>query len=130
MTLLARCIAGLPYLQKEFARRASLWTGKVLATPSSYYVIFGGRCNLACPFCYIHDQNGPVLPPEIMLRIIREAKELSGRGFNISLSGGEPMIYPGLYAALELAQKLGVNLGFTTNALPLTKSERAAGAVL
>ena len=122
MKFVNRCIAGLPYLEKELARRASLWTGRALTTPSVYYVIFSGRCNLACPFCYIHRHPDPILPEEVMLRIIREAKGLSGRGFNISLSGGEPLIYPAVYPALELAHKLGVNFGFTTNALGLTKA--------
>jgi len=56
-----------------------------------------------------------------MLRIVREAHALSKRGFNISLSGGEPTIYKPLYETLELAQELGVNFGFTTNGLALTK---------
>src|SRR5208282_2868416 len=46
---------------------------------------------------------------------------LSGTGFNISLSGGEPMIFKPLYDTLALAQALGVNFGFTTNGLGLTK---------
>ncbi len=116
-----QCVQGLPYLQKELGRRMSLRTGLVLATPVTYYVIFSGRCNLACPFCSIHREVDPVLAPEVMLRIVREAKALSGSGFNISLSGGEPMIYPPLYDALELAHELGVNFGFTTNGIPLTE---------
>jgi len=63
----------------------------------------------------------PILSREAMLRIIREAKQLSGRGFNVSLSGGEPTIYKPLYEILELTQQLGVNFGFTTNGLSLTK---------
>jgi len=120
-TLARRSVEGLPYLRKEVAKRLSLRTGRVLTTPTTYYVIFSGRCNLACPFCTIHTVTEPMLSEEVMLRLIREAKELSGSGFNISLSGGEPMIYRPLYKALELAQQIGVNFGFTTNGLGLTK---------
>jgi MoaA/NifB/PqqE/SkfB family radical SAM enzyme len=119
--LTGRFVEGLPYLKKELARRISLRTGKVLTTPTSYYVIFSGRCNLECPFCKIWDKVDPTLPEEVMFRIVREAKELSGTGFHISLSGGEPTIYRPLYEILELCQKLGVNFGFTTNGLALTK---------
>lgn len=119
--LARRSIEGLPYLRKEMSRRLSIKTGKVLATPTSYYVIFSGKCNLACPFCTIHTVTEPMLSEEVMFRIVREAKELSGSGFNISLSGGEPMIYKPLYNVLELAQQLDVNFGFTTNGLGLTK---------
>ena len=115
-------VKGLPYLKKELGRRLSLQTGHVFATPSTYYVIFSGKCNLACTFCTIYHQVEPMLTREQMLAIIHQAKDLSGSGFNISLSGGEPTIFKPLYECLETAQKLGVNFGFTTNALALTKS--------
>jgi MoaA/NifB/PqqE/SkfB family radical SAM enzyme len=114
-------IRGIPYLNKELRRRLSMSTGHVFATPTTYYVIFSGLCNLACTFCEIYKHVDPILSRETMLRIIQEAKDLSGKGFNISLSGGEPMIYKPLYESLELAHKLGVDFGFTTNALSLSK---------
>lgn len=113
-------VRGIPYLEKELQRRLSISTGHVFATPITYYVIFSGFCNLACTFCEIYKLVDPMLSRETMLRIIRETKELSGSGFNISFSGGEPMIYKPLYECLEQAQKLGVNFGFTTNGLSLT----------
>lgn len=115
-------VKGLPFLKKELARRLSIQTGRPFVTPSTYYVIFSGKCNLACPFCTIHNNVDPMLTREQMIQIIHQAKELSGTGFNISLSGGEPTIFKPLYECLETAQKLGVNFGFTTNALALTKS--------
>ena len=114
-------VRGLPYLEKEVTRRLSVRTGQTLATPSTYYVIFSGKCNLACTFCTIYKEREPILTEEIMHRIVREAKDLSKRGFNISLSGGEPTIFKPIYSTLELAQKLGVNFGFTTNGIALTK---------
>jgi len=122
VSMARQAVRGLPYLQKELGRRLSLQTGKVISTPMTYYVIFSGRCNLECTFCSIWKEVDPILSPETMLRIVREAKGLSGRGFNISLSGGEPMIYKGLYDTLALAHQIGVNFGFTTNGLGLTKS--------
>jgi MoaA/NifB/PqqE/SkfB family radical SAM enzyme len=119
--IVRQSVRGLPYLKKELGRRLSLSTGKVFATPMTYYVIFSGRCNLACTFCTIYKEVEPIIPGDAMLRVIREAKELSGTGFNISLSGGEPTIYKPLYEMLELTQKLGINFGFTTNGMALTK---------
>ena len=116
-----QCVRAVPYLQKELGRRLSLSTGKVLTTPTSYYVIPTGRCNLECTFCEWYKRPEPMLSRETMLRIVRQAKELSGKGFNISMSGGEPTIYEPLYDVLELAFKLGVNFGFTTNGLALTE---------
>lgn len=121
MRVSKQVVKGLPYLRKELARNLSVRTGTVWTTPITYYVIFSGKCNLACTFCTIHQHPDPMLSGEAMLRVIRETKELSGSGFNISLSGGEPTIYKPLYASLELAQQLGVNFGFTTNALAMTR---------
>jgi len=115
----------MPYLKKELGRSLSLTTGRVFATPTTYYVIFSGKCNLECTFCTIYHQKEPILSAETMFRIVRETKELSGKGFNISLSGGEPTIYKPLYDTLKLAHELGVNFGFTTNGLALTKDNVA-----
>ena len=120
--LARQAVKGVPFLRKELARRLSLQTGRVFATPTIYYVIFSGRCNIECTFCTIHKLVDPTLSAEVMLRIVREAKALSGSGFSLSLSGGEPMIYKPLYDALELSQQLGVNFGFTTNGVALTKA--------
>jgi MoaA/NifB/PqqE/SkfB family radical SAM enzyme len=117
-----QCLKGIPYFKKEMARRLSISTGRVMSTPMTYYVIFSGKCNLECTFCTIWKEVDPILSGETMLRIVREARQLSGKGFNISLSGGEPTIYKPLYETLELAQKLGVNFGFTTNGLALGKA--------
>jgi len=116
---------GIPYVRKELGRSLSVQTGHAFATPQMYYVIFSGRCNVACTFCTIYKEVEPMLSDEVMLRIVREAHELSGSGFNISLSGGEPLIYKPLYEALELAAKLKVNFGFTTNGYLLTKQNVA-----
>lgn len=116
---------GIPYLKKEITRSLSMSTGRVLATPQMYYVIFSGRCNVACTFCTIYKEVEPMLSGEAMLRIVRESKELSGSGYNISLSGGEPMIYRPLYDVLELARDLKINFGFTTNGYLLTKQNVA-----
>lgn len=113
---------GLPYLKKDLARRASLSTGLALSTPSSYYVIFSGRCNIECTYCMIHRQKDPTLDGSTMLRLLDEAKALSGSGFNISLSGGEPTIYKPLYDTLAHAQQNGIDFGFTTNGLAFNKS--------
>src|SRR5512147_1623042 len=86
-------VHGVPYLEKELTRSLSIKTNTVLTTPTTYYFIFSGRCNLACTFCQIYKNVEPTLSGETMLRLVREAKDLSKRGFNISLSGGEPTIY-------------------------------------
>jgi Fe-coproporphyrin III synthase len=83
------------------------------------------RCNLACRHCY--SLSSPLrkeaLPLEIVLRLI---DDLPGFGFDaISLSGGEPLMWPGLGCALAAAREAGLVTALTTNLMPLT-SERLA----
>ena len=112
-----QAVKGLPYLEKELRRRISISTGRVFATPTTYYIIYSGRCNIACPYCEIYKYPDPTLSGEVFCRLIREAKELSRSGFNVQTSGGEPMIYQPLYDALALTHKLGVNFALQQGAM-------------
>jgi MoaA/NifB/PqqE/SkfB family radical SAM enzyme len=128
-----RGLKGLPYLRKEVLRNFSVKTGWMWASPSSYYIIVTGRCNFRCPGCpQTPGRTGqdPELSRETMLRIIRESKALSGSGYNISVSGGEPLVYKPIYEAMDLAHKLGVDFGITTNGSLLTSEniKRVLGA--
>ncbi|MFA6134957.1 MAG: radical SAM protein [Phycisphaerae bacterium] len=111
---------GLPYLRKVASQAISVRSGRLFSTPSSYSVLFGYHCNARCIFCQLPHGKSEEIPPEMMMRIVSEARELSRDGFNVNLSGGEPLLYDGLYAALERAHQLNVNMGFTTNGYLLT----------
>jgi MoaA/NifB/PqqE/SkfB family radical SAM enzyme len=104
----------------------SMQTGLSLSTPSTYYLVFGWRCDGKCRFCWMGEYKSPetldVLPGEVLLRVLRETKELSGTGYNISVSGGEPLIYKPTFELLELAHQLSVNVGITTNGYHLNSA--------
>jgi MoaA/NifB/PqqE/SkfB family radical SAM enzyme len=132
---LRKCWQGYPYLQKELLREISVKTNVMLATPASYYVMCTFRCNFRCTHCpqVASRADAPYeLSRQTLLRIITESKELSGRGYNISVSGGEPLLHPHIFEAMELAHKLGVDFGLTTNGYLLTPEniKRIVGADL
>ena len=83
------------------------------------------RCNLACRHCY--SLSGPrqedTLPLETILQLIAD---LPGLGFDaVSLSGGEPLMWPGLGPALGAARETGLITALTTNLMPLTRARLA-----
>jgi Fe-coproporphyrin III synthase len=83
------------------------------------------RCNLACRHCYSVSGPGRVeaLALEIVLRAIAD---LPGLGYGaISLSGGEPLMWPGLGPALAAARRSGLFAALTTNLMPLTQERLA-----
>jgi Fe-coproporphyrin III synthase len=73
------------------------------------------RCNLACAHCY--SSSSPwasrALDPAVVRDAIRDAAEL-GYG-TISISGGEPLLYPALAELLIFCKSLGLTVTITTN---------------
>jgi MoaA/NifB/PqqE/SkfB family radical SAM enzyme len=78
------------------------------------------RCNLACLHCYSNSSpsHRATLALPLVLGAIADA---AAEGYTaISISGGEPLIWPGLTQALHHARSLGLVTALTTNLMPLT----------
>lgn len=78
------------------------------------------RCNLACRHCY--SVSGPTqraaLAPEVLSRALEDAAAM---GYEVvSISGGEPFLYPQLAQLLAHARSLGLRTTVTTNGTTLT----------
>jgi MoaA/NifB/PqqE/SkfB family radical SAM enzyme len=58
------------------------------------------RCNLNCEHCSATPEGGDDLDPDLMVRIIKEAKARMGIHFFI-LTGGEPLLYPDLFGVIS-----------------------------
>lgn len=88
--------------------------------PSDLQVHPSRWCQLQCRHCYT--SSGPdqrdALPVDVLEQAVREA---AGLGFGtLSVSGGEPLLYPGLAGLLATGQRAGLRTAFTTNALGLS----------
>ena len=92
-----------------------------------------GQCNLTCHHCYM--EGSPLRREQLPLERVLGAIEASVR-MDIGalyLTGGEPLLYPGLHRALETAAEVpGLEITVCTNATLLTPRHvaalRAAGA--
>lgn len=87
------------------------YPGKVAST------IFTGGCNFRCPFCQNSDL---VFMPENLSQIPKSAvleflKKRQGVLEGICISGGEPMLEPGLESFLQEIQALGFKTKLDTN---------------
>ena len=87
------------------------YPGKLAAT------VFTGGCNLRCPFCHnallvTRLKESPVLTEEEVLDFLS-----SRRGFldGLVLSGGEPLMQPGVPEFLEKVRSLGLSVKLDTN---------------
>jgi len=83
------------------------------------------RCNLRCLHCYSTSgpQQATVLDPEELCQALNV---FHAEGFNgVGISGGEPLLYPGLPHLLSHIRRLGMLATVTTNAT-LLDDETAA----
>jgi Fe-coproporphyrin III synthase len=79
------------------------------------------RCNLACRHCY--SLSGPRqverLPQSMIETLIADATAEAYTA--VSVSGGEPLLWSGLFDALAVAKQCGLVTALTTNLIPLTQ---------
>src|SRR5262245_42860037 len=78
------------------------------------------RCNLSCLHCYSESgpAEGDTLPTEAAVSAVAAAARL---GYTmLCVSGGEPLMYPGLWAVLEEARRAGMLSAIVTNGVSLT----------
>ncbi len=89
-------------------------TGLPPGTPDTLYVGLTSRCDLACRHCkYRGGPAGPDIPPARLRRLLKEA---AAAGIpRVAFFGGEPLLYPGLDAAVRLASRLGLFTQLDTN---------------
>lgn len=82
------------------------------------------RCNLQCAHCY--SDSGPrtaqALEPDLVVKAISDAALIGYRV--LSVSGGEPLLYPDLPDLLRVARRAGMARTMTTNGI-LLKGSRA-----
>lgn len=94
---------------------------RLLAQPPGDLQVHPTRwCQLRCRHCYT--ESGPdqraALPGHLVQQAVRAA---AGLGFGtLSVSGGEPLLYPGLRDVLRVGRESGMRTAFTTNGLGLS----------
>ena len=79
------------------------------------------RCNLLCTHCY--SNSGPAakisLEPSMVCKTLSDAAEM---GYCVaSFSGGEPLLYEGLFQVLAHAKACGMHTTITTNGTLLSE---------
>jgi Fe-coproporphyrin III synthase len=79
------------------------------------------RCNLECEHCY--SRSGPWAKEELDSEVLNEVvSHVARMGFQVlSVSGGEPFLYPGLSRLLKHARAAGMRTTVTTNGYFLTQ---------
>ncbi len=95
-------------------------TGR-LSAPLTVYVGATQGCNLACSHCSSGSSPGPLgaLDEGLLRRLFGELHEVGCQ--QVHVTGGEPLLHPGLFPALDEAFRLGLNVLLTTNGTLITE---------
>ncbi len=84
-------------------------------------------CNLDCPICYVHNKNDDAfhMTVEAFRSTLGHLVRAHGGELDIlNLTGGEPLLHPGLLEFLEIARELGVHrVTVCSNGLKLARDE-------
>jgi len=102
-----------------------LLAGKRLLSPQVAVFYVTARCNLNCVYCEDFGlSRSAEAPPELSLDEARHVLRVLRSGTDrLILTGGEPLLYPGIDALVAAARELGFAITLTTNSLLLPQHE-------
>ncbi|MSQ01846.1 MAG: radical SAM protein [Myxococcales bacterium] len=101
---------------------------RVPSKPLTMLFLVNRGCNLRCSFCDLWDRPENV-PTELALALLDESAAIGTRV--LVLTGGEPLLHPGLTDIVRRARSLGMAVNVTTNGTLVDRHlERLAGAGL
>lgn len=88
--------------------------------PVQLFLELTSTCNLKCTHCYVRAGEGKrqQIPPSLVCRLIDEFVALGGQ--MVSVSGGEPTLYPEWRAVVRYARFNGLETMLLTNGARLT----------
>ena len=106
-------------------REANLVAKGLLSTkhPILAHIIPMRRCNLACGYCNEYDKTSDPVPLET---VVRRLDRLASFGTAaITISGGEPMLHPGIFEIITHIRHHGMIAGLISNGYYMTRENIA-----
>ncbi|MCX7959634.1 MAG: radical SAM protein, partial [Deltaproteobacteria bacterium] len=91
---------------QELIKKTDVFRPKILN------LMITSRCNYRCSFCEFHRKTEE-MPFELAVKIIYEAQNAGIK--TVAFTGGEPLLYAGIYDLVTLIKTLGMSPHITTN---------------
>lgn len=111
-----------PQRVSEWLAAGNDWEKQKKIYPLYVEISPSGSCNHRCKFCAVDyiGYKSIFLDKEVLLRTL---KDMSNHGVkSVMFAGeGEPLLMKGLSECIQFAKSVGIDVGITTNATPLTE---------
>lgn len=91
------------------------------ARPTSVYILITSRCTLRCLMCDIPRNPRKDLSIDQWFRILEDLATWSNGRSKLQISGGEPLLYEGIFELLEYATEHNMLPGICTNGTLVTE---------
>ncbi|NDD63640.1 MAG: radical SAM protein [Acidobacteria bacterium] len=106
-------------------REANLVAKGLLSTkhPILAHIIPMRRCNLACGYCNEYDKTSDPVPLETVMRRLDRLASFGTAA--ITISGGEPMLHPGIFEIITHIRRHGMIAGLISNGYYMTRENIA-----
>ena len=94
-------------------RGLRLRLGLPVAAPLYATLAVTYRCNYRCPMCDLPERAGREPSTEVLLERLRALRRLGALA--VGITGGEPLLHPGLFELLAEGQRLGLLMHVNSN---------------
>jgi len=103
--------------------RVEAWARGEKIAPITMDIAWTRKCQAACDFCYAQLQandGGHVITKQNALEFLDDAAEIGVKGISL-ISDGESTVVPWFDETIEYGDRLGIQIGMSSNGLRLTK---------
>lgn len=104
------------HVQKEISVR----TGLLLTKPLLISISPSQRCNLKCLMCRCWQEQKDYISSDDIIGFLGDVKGWLGNQFFVQLSGGEPLIYRGIFDVIKFCAENEITCKVSTNGYNLT----------
>ena len=105
--------------KQHVLNKLAYYTNSSFAKPELFYLKLTNHCNFKCKHCDIwKNKDTKDLTLDDWSKAIKNLKNFC---HEITISGGEPLLYPNFWGIITLLQKQGIKINLNTNGSLITE---------
>lgn len=107
------------HFSNSIKKKASISTGKLFSKPMQISIILNRKCNARCLMCSFWKEKKDYLTSDEIIKTISDLNNWAGNNFFVQISGGEPLIFRGIYDIFTFNSEKNIKTKISTNGIAL-----------